>query len=141
MQSIFDFHSQQLLPAFQSAFPNPKLISRVFLDFLEEFDIYSIYCQNSKKSEELIQAIGRNNSFLRKCQKEINHPLPISAYLLKPIQRLTKYQLLLDQMLKSAGARQDPEELEIINRALSSMLKCVRTVNDSLQNITGYQVN
>ena len=143
MSDIFEFHSQHLLPAFQAAYPNAKRISKVFLDFLDDFDIYSIYCQNSKKSEELRQHLGSvDNAFLTKCQKQLNHALPISAFLLKPIQRITKYQLLLDQMLKYTLKQetQNPEVSEIIKRALDGMLRCVRTVNDSLQNITGYQV-
>lgn len=139
MEELFKFHSQQLLPAFQAAFPDVKLISKVFLDFLDDFDIYSIYCQNSKKSEELRQLIGNDNAFLHKCQKQLNHALPISAFLLKPIQRITKYQLILDQMLKYT-AKNESSDYDVIKTALDGMLQCVRTVNDSLQNITGYQV-
>ena len=139
MDELFQFHSQHLLPAFQEAFPNVCEMSKVFLDFLDDFDIYSIYCQNSKKSEELRQVIGLDNAFLSKCQRQLSHALPISAFLLKPIQRITKYQLLLDQMVKY-GARDKQADQEVVKMALDGMLKCVRTVNDSLQNVTGYQV-
>ena len=54
-------------------------------------------------------------------------------------KRITKYQLLLDQMVKYS-ARGDEEFGRRIKAALGGMLKCVRAVNDSLQNITGYQV-
>ena len=38
--------------------------------------------------------------FFQSCQNKLNHALPLSAYLLKPIQRLTKYQLLIEQLVK-----------------------------------------
>lgn len=33
--------------------------------------------------------------YLKECQKKLEHKLGLDSYLLKPIQRLTKYQLLL----------------------------------------------
>lgn len=38
--------------------------------------------------------------FLQECQDKLGHLLPLSAYLLKPVQRITKYQLLLKEMMK-----------------------------------------
>ena len=58
--------------------------------------LYSFYCQNTPQSEELRRQVGeQNNPFLRQCQTNLGHKLPLSAYLLKPVQRITKYQLLL----------------------------------------------
>lgn len=34
-------------------------------------------------------------SLLQECQKKLEHKLGLDSYLLKPVQRLTKYQLLL----------------------------------------------
>ena len=42
-----------------------------------------------------VTEIGENHPLLVNCQKELGHQLPLSSYLLKPMQRLTKYQLLL----------------------------------------------
>ncbi|CAG5110023.1 Oidioi.mRNA.OKI2018_I69.chr2.g4474.t1.cds [Oikopleura dioica] len=133
---IFNFHSQTFLPQLQDAFPAPAKMARVFLDFIDDFDIYSVYCQNSAKAEQICQQLGVDNAFLKKCQNSLKHSLPITAFLLKPIQRITKYQLLLDQMVKCTSTTED--EAEIVQLALAKMLKCVRSVNDSLQNITGY---
>lgn len=32
---------------------------------------------------------------IKECQKKLEHKLGLDSYLLKPVQRLTKYQLLL----------------------------------------------
>lgn len=34
-------------------------------------------------------------SYVKECQKKLEHKLGLDSYLLKPVQRLTKYQLLL----------------------------------------------
>lgn len=32
---------------------------------------------------------------MQECQKKLDHKLSLDSYLLKPVQRITKYQLLL----------------------------------------------
>lgn len=38
---------------------------------------------------------------MKECQKKLEHKLGLDSYLLKPIQRLTKYQLLLKVRLRA----------------------------------------
>uniref|UniRef100_A0A674A7S9 MCF.2 cell line derived transforming sequence a n=1 Tax=Salmo trutta TaxID=8032 RepID=A0A674A7S9_SALTR len=75
----------------------------------------------------------------RECQKKLEHKLGLDSYLLKPVQRLTKYQLLLKELLKySAGGCEGTSELQA---ALAAMLHLLKSVNDSMHQIaiTGYQ--
>lgn len=53
------------------------------------------YCQNMECAQSALSEVGDNHPILLTCQKELGHQLPLSSYLLKPMQRLTKYQLLL----------------------------------------------
>lgn len=48
------------------------------------------YCQSP-----LSVFISLSLSLLQECQKKLEHKLGLDSYLLKPVQRLTKYQLLL----------------------------------------------
>lgn len=57
--------------------------------------LYSYYCQNVIKSDKLRDKIGERNEFFLTCQLKLGHKLPLAAYMLKPVQRITKYQLLL----------------------------------------------
>ena len=59
------------------------------------------YCQNMDDAHAAVTEIGENHPLLVNCQKELGHQLPLSSYLLKPVQRLTKYQLLLKVSLAS----------------------------------------
>ena len=78
---------------------------------------------------------GENNaaSILHHCQQEAGHQLPLSSYLLKPMQRLTKYQLLLKDLVESSNIVCGKSELE---EALKELLNVVKTVNDSLHSVT-----
>lgn len=40
---------------------------------------------------------------VKECQKKLEHKLGLDSYLLKPVQRLTKYQLLLKVRQRAAS--------------------------------------
>ncbi|KAG1929277.1 homer protein [Pimephales promelas] len=64
----------------------------------------------------------------------------LDSYLLKPVQRITKYQLLLKEMIKYSKGCEGSVELQT---ALSSILGILKAVNDSMHliAITGYEGN
>lgn len=43
----------------------------------------------------MLQNLLRLTSVFQECQRKLEHKLGLDSYLLKPVQRLTKYQLLL----------------------------------------------
>ncbi|CDQ68478.1 unnamed protein product [Oncorhynchus mykiss] len=105
----------------------------------ENFKVYECYCQNKPRSESLWRQYS-DCDFFQECQKKLEHKLGLDSYLLKPVQRLTKYQLLLKELLKySAGGCEGTSELQA---ALAAMLHLLKSVNDSMHQIaiTGYQV-
>lgn len=65
------------------------------------FRLYSYYCQNIPRSERLRETLVDTHLFLQACQLRLGHKLPLAAYLLKPVQRITKYQLLLKVRIRS----------------------------------------
>ncbi|KAG8008065.1 Proto-oncogene DBL [Nibea albiflora] len=103
----------------------------------EKFQVYERYCQNKPRSELLWRQCS-DSPFFQECQKKLDHKLGLDSYLLKPVQRITKYQLLLKELLKHCKEEQYHSELK---EALDSMLKLLKSVNDSMHQIaiTGYQ--
>ena len=61
------------------------------------------------------------------------HVALFSSYLLKPMQRLTKYQLLLKDLADASNVVCG--KVEIVE-AMEELVSVVKVVNDSLQNIT-----
>jgi len=57
--------------------------------------MYSDYCQLKGASDALLKEIGETHPWLSLCQEKLGHRLSLSSYLLKPVQRITKYHLLL----------------------------------------------
>lgn len=104
------------------------------------FRLYSYYCQNIPRSERLREQIQGEPQFLAACQQKLGHKLPLAAYLLKPVQRITKYQLLLKDLLKYSD---EPSCCNKLQEALDCMLVVLKCVNDSMHQtaITGFGVS
>ncbi|XP_061595511.1 proto-oncogene DBL isoform X1 [Cololabis saira] len=137
MPEIYQFHSRIFLQDLQSCLEAPERVGACFLQRKEKFKVYERYCQNKPRSELLWRQCS-DSPFFQECQKKLDQKLGLDSYLLKPIQRLTKYQLLLKELLKQCVEQRYRCELQ---EALSSMLELVKSVNDSMHQtaITGYQ--
>ena len=95
--------------------------------------LYFRYCQNLESAQTALSEVGDNHPIVLGCQKELGHQLPLSSYLLKPMQRLTKYQLLLkdlsDTFTSCANGQFELEE------SVEAMVEVIKAVNDSLHQI------
>ncbi|XP_049634053.1 guanine nucleotide exchange factor DBS isoform X2 [Suncus etruscus] len=139
MEEICHFHNRIFLKELEKYTDCPELVGRCFLERMEEFQVYEKYCQNKPRSESLWRQCS-DCPFFQECQRKLDHKLSLDSYLLKPVQRITKYQLLLKEMLKYSKSCEGAEDLQ---EALSSILGILKAVNDSMHliAITGYDGN
>uniref|UniRef100_A0A8C1V0Q7 Mcf.2 cell line derived transforming sequence-like a n=1 Tax=Cyprinus carpio TaxID=7962 RepID=A0A8C1V0Q7_CYPCA len=138
MPEIYQFHKKTFLRELETYTDYPELVGRCFLERMTDLQIYEKYCQNKPRSESLWRQCS-DCAFFQECQKKLEHKLGLDSYLLKPVQRITKYQLLLKELLKySKGC----EGADYLQEALSSILGILKAVNDSMHliAITGYEV-
>ncbi|CAG5122343.1 unnamed protein product, partial [Candidula unifasciata] len=68
------------------------------------FNLYALYNKNKPKSDCLMMDCGKQ--FFREKQLELGDKMDLSSYLLKPVQRMGKYALLLKQLLKECPETQ-----------------------------------
>ncbi|KAK9401778.1 guanine nucleotide exchange factor DBS [Crotalus adamanteus] len=139
MEEIYHFHNRIFLREIEDYIDYPQLIGRCFLERMKDFKIYEKYCQNKPRSESLWRQCS-DSAFFQECQRKLDHKLSLDSYLLKPVQRITKYQLLLKEMLKYSKNCEGAEDLQM---ALTSILGILKAVNDSMHQIaiTGYEGN
>uniref|UniRef100_A0A667ZEM1 MCF.2 cell line derived transforming sequence like n=1 Tax=Myripristis murdjan TaxID=586833 RepID=A0A667ZEM1_9TELE len=140
MPEIYHFHKRTFLRELEQYTDCPELVGRCFLERVSEcFEIYEKYCQNKPRSESLWRQCS-DCAFFQECQKKLEHKLGLDSYLLKPVQRITKYQLLLKELLKYSKGCEGTDDLQ---EALSSILGILKAVNDSMHliAITGYEGN
>ncbi|KAM4629679.1 guanine nucleotide exchange factor DBS [Polymixia lowei] len=138
LPEIYEFHNRTFLKELENCAEKPELVGTCFLKRKEELQIYEKYCQNKPRSEVLWRQCG-DSLFFQECQKKLDHKLSLDAYLLKPVQRITKYQLMLKEMLKCSKG----EGMAELEEALATMLDILKSVNDSMHQIaiTGFEGN
>merc|ERR1719320_2336910 len=135
LDEIFDFHSQNLLPQIESCGLNSQEMAKTFTEHSQHLTrIYCRYCQNMEQAQAAVSEVGENHPINLGCQKELGHQLPLSAYLLKPMQRLTKYQLLLKDLSETFTSSCANGQFEL-EESVEAMLEVIKAVNDSLHQI------
>lgn len=93
----------------EAVLPNTKLkLSQVFLDFREPFLIYGEYCSNLINAIDALGDICKRNNLIeqlvQQCEKEYNvGKLQLRDILSVPMQRILKYHLLLDKLVKETS--------------------------------------
>jgi len=137
LEQIHSFHSEVFLPDLKNCVTATELVAMCFTQNQDKFfQLYSAYCQNIPRSEGLRDSVPEANLFFQACQMKLGHKLPLAAYLLKPVQRITKYQLLLKDLADNNDEKCSP----ILREALECMLLVLKCVNDSMHQvaITGF---
>ncbi|KAK7866805.1 hypothetical protein R5R35_005239 [Gryllus longicercus] len=138
LEELFSFHGEVFLRDLENCISNTELVALCFTQRRDALHkLYSYYCQNLPRSERLREAVGEKNMFFQACQLKLGHKLPLAAYLLKPVQRITKYQLLLKDLIHYSEDGKCCRELQ---EALDGMLVVLKCVNDSMHQIaiTGF---
>lgn len=115
----------------------PEDVGHCFLTWASSFDIYVQYCKNKQDSNYLlVQCSGPYFDEVRRTYSILH---PIDAYLIKPVQRITKYQLLLKDLLSCCEKGQEGE----IKEGLEVMLKVPKKANDAMHfsNLEGCDIS
>ncbi|XP_074522442.1 pleckstrin homology domain-containing family G member 4B isoform X2 [Halichoeres trimaculatus] len=129
LEKLLDFHSQFFLRELEACWKHPLRVPHCFLRHQEQFSLYALYSKNKPKSDALLALHG--HSFFRRKQVELGDKMDLSSYLLKPIQRMSKYALLLTDLMKEVGGAQEAEHAAL--QAATSMVKFqLRHGNDLL---------
>lgn len=102
LEKLYDFHSHYFLPELEACQREPAMVARCFLRHSESFGLYALYSKNKPKSDVLI--LHRRHDIFKKKQQELGDLMDLSSYLLRPIQRISKYSLLLQDMLSLVGS-------------------------------------
>ncbi|XP_041121070.1 pleckstrin homology domain-containing family G member 3-like isoform X2 [Polyodon spathula] len=130
IEDIYGFNSE-LLQALDMCENDPVAIAQCFVEKSDYFDIYTQYCTNYPNSVAALTDCMRDKflaKFFRERQASLKRSLPLGSYLLKPVQRILKYHLLLQEIAKHF----DPQELgyEVVEEAIDTMTGVAWYIND-----------
>ncbi|CAF0831504.1 unnamed protein product [Rotaria sordida] len=149
LPDIYAFHATSFLRDLQQIYDDSSLINTrsigstiaaCFIKRKSNFKLYEKYVLNKSQSERIWEQFCSGHPFFTKIQQSLGHRLPLDSYLLKPIQRIAQYQLLLKEMIKYT---RDEQERLHLQEALRVMLNILCNLNDVMHStqIVGYSEN
>ncbi|XP_057618495.1 pleckstrin homology domain-containing family G member 2 isoform X3 [Chionomys nivalis] len=131
IEDIYEF-SSELLEDLESS-NSAGGIAECFVQRSEDFDIYTLYCMNYPSSLALLRELSLSppaTLWLQERQAQLRHSLPLQSFLLKPVQRILKYHLLLQELGKHWAEGPDTGGRETVEEAIVSMTAVAWYIND-----------
>ncbi|XP_041665389.1 triple functional domain protein isoform X6 [Cheilinus undulatus] len=128
IHQIYDWHKDFFLGELEKCLEDPDRLGPLFLKQERRLNMYVVYCQNKPKSEHIVSEYI--DTYFEDLKQRLGHRLQITDLLIKPVQRIMKYQLLLKDFLKhSKKAGQESVELE---KAVEVMCIVPKRCNDMM---------
>ncbi|XP_028901836.1 protein still life, isoforms C/SIF type 2 isoform X3 [Zeugodacus cucurbitae] len=123
-----DFHKFEHSSQFRNVL---FAIGSAFLYYVNHFKLYSSFCASHSKAQKVLHPNEGNHAlqeFLAARNPKQQHSSTLESYLIKPIQRILKYPLLLQQLRNLTDTRAD-EHLHLCE-ALKGMEKVAEHINE-----------
>ncbi|ESO12215.1 hypothetical protein HELRODRAFT_62454, partial [Helobdella robusta] len=126
VHQILDWHENTLKAEIERCIHDPQHLASVFIKYEKRFLMYVKYCENKPKSEDIVfenldyfevssffmplgtvyishityLAFKTNLTFAQQLREKLGERLQLADMLIKPVQRIMKYQLLFKDILK-----------------------------------------
>lgn len=139
LEKLRDFHCHFFLRELEACTRHPPRVAYAFLRHRVQFGMYALYSKNKPRSDALMSSYG--HTFFKDKQQALGDHLDLASYLLKPIQRMGKYALLLQELARACGGPM--QELSALREAQSLVHFQLRHGNDllAMDAIQGCDVN
>ncbi|KAL0969264.1 hypothetical protein UPYG_G00224700 [Umbra pygmaea] len=106
-------------------------LGRSFLYYADHFKLYSGFCANHTKVQKVLERAKTDRAFkqfLDARNPTNQHSSTLESYLIKPVQRVLKYPLLLRELVSLTDT--DSEEHYHLTEALKAMEKVASHINE-----------
>ncbi|XP_078057159.1 rho guanine nucleotide exchange factor 25-like isoform X2 [Mustelus asterias] len=128
IHQIYEWHKNYFLAELEKCLEEPERLAELFIKHERRLHMYVVYCQNKPKSEHIVS--DYIDTYFEELKQQLGHRLQLNDLLIKPVQRIMKYQLLLKDFLKySKKAEVDTTQLE---KAVEVMCFVPRRCNDMM---------
>ncbi|XP_047412251.1 rho guanine nucleotide exchange factor 37 [Sciurus carolinensis] len=111
------------------------LVGKLFLEFQEEFErVYKVYCASYDQALLLLETYRKEPELQQEIQSIIEAVVPqagpsgLSFLLVIPLQRITRYPLLLQRILENT--RPDASAYPVLQRAASALQDVNANINE-----------
>eukprot|EP00123_Amoebidium_parasiticum_P009379 comp19433_c0_seq1/m.22544 comp19433_c0_seq1/g.22544 ORF comp19433_c0_seq1/g.22544 comp19433_c0_seq1/m.22544 type:complete len:1206 (-) comp19433_c0_seq1:531-4148(-) len=130
IKELYEFHRVFVTEMTQAGL-NKRELGKLFVKNEEVFyELYTTYCNNTNNQEVFLrerESLEAFKTLLKTCQKNLGHSLPLPTYLLKPVQRVLRYSMLLKEIVKYST---DDDDVECV-QALHVMERVSAEINEA----------
>jgi hypothetical protein len=134
-EALWDVHLRilQMLLQEEAEPPQQQRIGAIFIQMKEGLAKYNEYCANQQVSAETAERICKENRKFREFvedvhQLEASNRQELQSFMVKPFQRITRYPLLLKELIKQTPA--DWSDKEILLQAAKEVGSVVNDANE-----------
>eukprot|EP00117_Sycon_ciliatum_P025616 scpid23127/ scgid3757/ Pleckstrin homology domain-containing family G member 1 len=113
----------------------PVALCACFVKRKESFNHYTEYCTNFPRSVAKLESMLKREGspaaeFFKGCQRRVKHTLPLGSQLIKPVQRILKYHLLMRELVKNCKDSFSDSELATVQDACEVMQGVASHINE-----------
>lgn len=133
--------SSFFLKSLKQAVENPVQLAALFKKYQRKLQIYIIYCKNKHVSEYIVSEYLE--TYFEELRQKLGHKLQLCDLLIKPVQRIMKYQLMLKDILKYTERAGLTAEIQPLREAYNMMVVVPKTANDMMDvsRLQGFEVS
>jgi len=130
IEAIFEWHRDSFLAELEKCLEEPERLGLLFRRYERRLNMYVVYCQNKPKSEYIVSEYM--DTYFEELRQKLGHKLQLPDLLIKPIQRITKYQLMLKDIYKYTEKAGLEKEAEDLRKAVHIMHVVPKAANDMM---------
>lgn len=117
------------LTALKRCIDYPTELAPLFKRYERKLHMYVVYCKNKPMSEYIV---SEHEGYFDELRSRLGQKLQICDLLIKPVQRMMKYQLLLKDILKYTERAGLTAEAEALRAAYEIMIVVPKSANDMM---------
>ncbi|VDO25930.1 unnamed protein product, partial [Onchocerca flexuosa] len=131
IEQLYKFHNEVFLPELIKHENDPEDVGYCFIFSVEMLNtLYTEYCVNKEQNNYII-ALPEAMQFFSEIRERngLEHNQDLSSLVIKPVQRITRYRLMLEQLLKNCKNNVD-EIRALLQEAYDVVVSVPRRAND-----------
>ncbi|OXU29114.1 hypothetical protein TSAR_004898 [Trichomalopsis sarcophagae] len=130
IEAMYEWHRDCFLKSLEHCLERPEELGPLFKRYERKLHMYVVYCQNKPVSEYIVSEYI--DTYFEELRQKLGHRLQLCDLLIKPVQRITKYQLLLREALRLTQRTQRQSEIEGLTAAAHVMHVIPKAANDMM---------
>ncbi|XP_023159641.2 rho guanine nucleotide exchange factor 25 isoform X3 [Drosophila hydei] len=136
IKEIYEWHRDKFLIFLRQCQKSPAELGPLIESSAKKFTMYYYFCSNKPLSEFIVNA---HYQYFDQIRQKLGHRMDLSTLIITPVQRITKYVLLINEILRETKRAGLQNEVATLMKASEQMKDVVKKVNDMMMVLRGLQ--